>query len=72
MFRDYYLNNPNVFMYATLVNAATGEDMNHTANGTRTTVGGVVQSLHKLKDIDNTGDMCVKEDDGSKHVLPRY
>lgn len=48
-----YLYDPYYFLYATLA-TENGEDL-HFSNGTRTTVGSVVQSLHKLKDIDNRG-----------------
>ncbi|KAI8139483.1 velvet factor-domain-containing protein [Fennellomyces sp. T-0311] len=46
-----YLQNPYFFLYATLA-TTRGEDL-HFTNGTRTTAGSVVQSLHKLKDVDN-------------------
>ncbi|KAI7854123.1 velvet factor-domain-containing protein [Circinella umbellata] len=46
-----YLQNPYFFLYATLA-TTTGDDL-HFSNNTRTTAGSVVQSLHKLKDVDN-------------------
>ena len=48
-----YLQNPYFFLYATLA-TTTGDDL-HFSNNTRTTAGSVVQSLHKLKDVDNRG-----------------
>ncbi|KAG0170826.1 hypothetical protein DFQ30_001954 [Apophysomyces sp. BC1015] len=44
-------NNPYFFLYATLA-TNDGEEL-HFSNGTKTTAGSVVQSVHKLKDIDN-------------------
>ncbi|KAI7876564.1 hypothetical protein K492DRAFT_172389 [Lichtheimia hyalospora FSU 10163] len=46
-----YLHDPYFFLYATLA-TTDGQDL-HFMNGTRTTAGSVVQSLHKLKDIDD-------------------
>ena len=48
-----YLHDPYFFLYATLA-TTDGQDL-HFMNGTRTTAGSVVQSLHKLKDIDDKG-----------------
>ncbi|KAI9487581.1 MAG: velvet factor-domain-containing protein [Benjaminiella poitrasii] len=50
---NQYLHNPNFFLYATLTDASGETDLNF-VNGNRTTAGTVVQSLHKLKDHDNT------------------
>lgn len=50
-----YLHDPYFFLYATLA-TTDGEDL-HFTNGTRTTAGSVVQSLHKLKDIDDKGNV---------------
>lgn len=51
---DEYLQNPYFFLYATLTDVRGETDL-HFVNGNRTTAGTVVQSLHKLKDHDNTG-----------------
>ncbi|KAI8373871.1 velvet factor-domain-containing protein [Blakeslea trispora] len=51
---DDYLQNPYFFLYATLTDAHGEIDL-HFVNGNRTTAGTVVQSLHRLKDFDNTG-----------------
>ncbi|KAG1086271.1 hypothetical protein G6F42_021058 [Rhizopus arrhizus] len=50
---DEYLQNPYFFLYATLTDVRGETDL-HFVNGNRTTAGTVVQSLHKLKDHDNT------------------
>ncbi|KAI8645779.1 velvet factor-domain-containing protein [Parasitella parasitica] len=50
---DEYLQNPYFFLYATLTDGRGETDL-HFVNGNRTTAGTVVQSLHKLKDHDNT------------------
>ncbi|CAO3620700.1 unnamed protein product [Mucor hiemalis] len=50
---DDFLQNPYFFLYATLTDASGETDL-HFVNGNRTTAGTVVQSLHKLKDVDNT------------------
>ncbi|OBZ87440.1 hypothetical protein A0J61_04504, partial [Choanephora cucurbitarum] len=50
---DDYLQNPYFFLYATLTDAHGETDL-HFVNGNRTTAGTVVQSLHRLKDFDNT------------------
>ncbi|KAI8879744.1 hypothetical protein K501DRAFT_192937, partial [Backusella circina FSU 941] len=46
-------NSPNFFLHTTLASAIDDSDI-HTANNNRTTAGVLVQSLHKLKDINNT------------------
>ena len=51
---DDFLQNPYFFLYATLTDASGESDL-HFVNGNRSTAGTVVQSLHRLKDIDNTG-----------------
>ncbi|KAI9355465.1 velvet factor-domain-containing protein [Pilaira anomala] len=51
-FNDYY-NSANFFLHTTLVNSVDDSDLNY-ANGNRTTAGSVVQSLHKLKDTNNS------------------
>lgn len=53
-FSDDFLQNPYFFLYATLVDASGDTDL-HFVNGNLTTAGTVVQSLHRLKDLDNTG-----------------
>lgn len=49
-----YQNSANFFLHTTLANANDNSDI-HYVNGVRTTAGSVVQSLHKLKDTNNTG-----------------
>ncbi|KAI7867011.1 velvet factor-domain-containing protein [Spinellus fusiger] len=49
---DIYYTNPHTFLYATLATSESQKDL-HFVNGTRTTAGSMVQSLHKLKDIDD-------------------
>lgn len=61
-----YLHDPYFFLYATLA-TTDGQDL-HFMNGTRTTAGSVVQSLHKLKDIDDKG-MCVIPPKTKEHAL---
>ncbi|KAI8640583.1 velvet factor-domain-containing protein [Parasitella parasitica] len=51
-FNDYQ-NSANFFLHTTLANASDDSDI-HDVNGIRTTAGSVVQSLHKLKDTNNT------------------
>ncbi|EPB87582.1 hypothetical protein HMPREF1544_05564 [Mucor circinelloides 1006PhL] len=51
-FNDYQ-NSANFFLHTTLANANDNSDI-HYVNGVRTTAGSVVQSLHKLKDTNNT------------------
>ncbi|GAN08126.1 hypothetical protein MAM1_0190c07633 [Mucor ambiguus] len=51
-FNDYH-NSANFFLHTTLANANDDSDI-HYVNGVRTTAGSVVQSLHKLKDTNNT------------------
>ncbi|CAO3625334.1 unnamed protein product [Mucor fragilis] len=51
-FNDYH-NSANFFLHTTLANANDNSDI-HYVNGIRTTAGSVVQSLHKLKDTNNT------------------
>ncbi|KAG1055165.1 hypothetical protein G6F43_002855 [Rhizopus delemar] len=51
---DDFLQNPYFFLYATLTDASGEVDL-HFINGNKTTAGSVVQSLHKLKDLDNSG-----------------
>ncbi|KAL0094767.1 hypothetical protein J3Q64DRAFT_1078602 [Phycomyces blakesleeanus] len=46
------LYNPYLFVYATLTDQKTETDLDF-MNGNRTTAGQMVQSLHKLKDVDN-------------------
>ncbi|KAI7872058.1 velvet factor-domain-containing protein [Spinellus fusiger] len=46
------LYNPYLFVYATLTNPEDETDLDF-MNGNRTTAGQMVQSLHKLKDVDN-------------------
>ncbi|KAI9028277.1 velvet factor-domain-containing protein [Phycomyces nitens] len=46
------LYNPYLFVYATLTDPKTESDLDF-MNGNRTTAGQMVQSLHKLKDVDN-------------------
>lgn len=48
------MQNPYFFLYATLTDASGEVDL-HFINGNKTTAGSVVQSLHKLKDLDNSG-----------------
>ncbi|KAG2205094.1 hypothetical protein INT47_002188 [Mucor saturninus] len=48
-----FLQNPYFFLYATLTDTSGETDL-HFVHGNRTTAGTVVQSLHKLKDVDNT------------------
>ncbi|EIE81458.1 hypothetical protein RO3G_06163 [Rhizopus delemar RA 99-880] len=50
---DDFLQNPYFFLYATLTDASGEVDL-HFINGNKTTAGSVVQSLHKLKDLDNS------------------
>ncbi|CAO3688345.1 unnamed protein product [Rhizopus stolonifer] len=50
---DDFLQNPYFFLYATLTDASGKVDL-HYINGNKTTAGAVVQSLHKLKDLDDT------------------
>jgi hypothetical protein len=57
-FSDEYLQNPYFFLYATLTDVRGETDL-HFVNGNRTTAGTVVQSLHKLKDADNTGELYI-------------
>ncbi|KAL0096216.1 hypothetical protein J3Q64DRAFT_1706788 [Phycomyces blakesleeanus] len=49
---ENHYTNPHVFLYATLATPEAQKDLNF-VNGTRTTAGSMVQSLHKLKDIDD-------------------
>ncbi|RUO96539.1 velvet factor-domain-containing protein [Jimgerdemannia flammicorona] len=51
-YRDY-LQNPYFFMYASIVTHDSYQELNF-VNGNRTTAGTVVQSLHRLKNVDNT------------------
>lgn len=48
------LHDPNLFLYATLVDAR-GDDIHFTNQATPSTAGAVVQSLHKLRDTENKG-----------------
>ncbi|CEG72861.1 hypothetical protein RMATCC62417_08344 [Rhizopus microsporus] len=50
---DHFLQNPYFFLYATLTDASGKNDL-HFVNGNKTTAGAVVQSLYKLKDLDNS------------------
>ncbi|ORY96592.1 hypothetical protein BCR43DRAFT_439845, partial [Syncephalastrum racemosum] len=54
--RQAGLHSPYYVLYATL-SQLDGSDLT-LSNGLRTTAGEVAQSLHKLKDIDNTGKFC--------------
>lgn len=49
-----YQNSANFFLHTTLASVNDNSDI-HYVNGIRTTAGSVVQSLHKLKDTNNTG-----------------
>lgn len=53
IYSDYH-NSANFFLHTTLVNSNDNSDIHH-VNGNKTTAGSVVQSLHKLKDTNNTG-----------------
>lgn len=50
-----YLENPYYFLFATLINADTAEEIHLLRDGkTRSTCGTVVSSLYHLKDLDNS------------------
>ncbi|KAI8393842.1 velvet factor-domain-containing protein [Radiomyces spectabilis] len=58
---EHFLYSAYLFVYATLIDAKAGTDL-HIINGNQTTAGALVQSLHKLKDVDNR--------DGAFFVFP--
>ncbi|KAL1931852.1 hypothetical protein VTP01DRAFT_8908 [Rhizomucor pusillus] len=63
---DNYLQDPSFFLYATLA-TPDGQDF-HFSHGNRTTAGSVVQSLHKLKDInDQYGGFFIFADISVRH-----
>lgn len=56
MYSDYHIS-ANFFLHTTLADPNDHSDIHH-IHGNQTIAGSVVQSLHKLKDTNNTGLHC--------------
>ena len=54
---------PYFFMYASLTTVESDQDL-HVVNDAKATAGSVVQSLHKLKDIDQHGTGKRRKEEG--------